>query len=40
MRIQYIMKKNYLKLKKPETLERRDLGILSPTAIDFMKGLL
>ena len=32
--------KELLKVKKPETLERRYLGILSPTAIDFMKGLL
>ena len=32
--------KKLFKVKKPETLERRDLGILSPTAIDFMKGLL
>ena len=32
--------KELLKVKKPETLEKRYLGILSPTAIDFMKGLL
>ena len=32
--------KELFKVKKPETLERRYLGILSPTAIDFMKGLL
>ena len=32
--------KELLKIKKPETLEKRYLGILSPTAIDFMKGLL
>ena len=32
--------KELFKIKKPETLERRYLGILSPTAIDFMKGLL
>ena len=32
--------KELLHVKKPETLEKRYLGILSPTAIDFMKGLL
>ena len=32
--------KELLNVKKPETLEKRYLGILSPTAIDFMKGLL
>ena len=32
--------KELLKIKKPETLAKRYLGILSPTAIDFMKGLL
>ena len=32
--------KELFKVKKPETLEKRYLGILSPTAIDFMKGLL
>ena len=32
--------KDLFKIKKPETLEKRYLGILSPTAIDFMKGLL
>ena len=32
--------KQLFKIKKPETLEKRYLGILSPTAIDFMKGLL
>ena len=32
--------KELLKIKKPETLEKRYLGILSPTAINFMKGLL
>jgi cyclin-dependent kinase-like len=32
--------KTLFKVKKPETLERRYFGILSPTAIDFMKGLL
>ena len=32
--------KELFKVKKPETLERRYLGILSTTAIDFMKGLL
>ncbi len=32
--------KELFKVKKPETLERRYLGVLSPTAIDFMKGLL
>ena len=32
--------KELLKVKKPETLEKRYLGILSPTAIDFLKGLL
>ena len=32
--------KELIKIKKPETLEKRYLGILSPTAIDFMKGLL
>ena len=32
--------KDLFKVKKPETLEKRYLGILSPTAIDFMKGLL
>ena len=32
--------KELIRVKKPETLERRYLGILSPTAIDFMKGLL
>ena len=32
--------KQLFKTKKPETLEKRYLGILSPTAIDFMKGLL
>ena len=32
--------KELLKVKKFETLEKRYLGILSPTAIDFMKGLL
>jgi cyclin-dependent kinase-like len=32
--------KEILRVKKPETLEKRYLGILSPTAIDFMKGLL
>ena len=32
--------KELFKVKRPETLERRYLGILSPTAIDFMKGLL
>ena len=32
--------KELFKVKKPETLERKYLGILSPTAIDFMKGLL
>ena len=32
--------KDLFKIKKPETLEKRYMGILSPTAIDFMKGLL
>ncbi len=32
--------KELFKTKKPETLKKRYLGILSPTAIDFMKGLL
>ena len=32
--------KDLFRVKKPETLEKRYLGILSPTAIDFMKGLL
>ena len=32
--------KELFRVKKPETLEKRYLGILSPTAIDFMKGLL
>ena len=32
--------KELLKIKKPESLEKRYMGILSPTAIDFMKGLL
>ena len=32
--------KDLFKVKKPETLEKRYLGVLSPTAIDFMKGLL
>ena len=32
--------KELLKVSKPETLERRYIGKLGPTAIDFMKGLL
>ena len=32
--------KDLFKIKKPETLQKRYMGILSPTAIDFMKGLL
>ena len=32
--------KQLIDVKNPETLEKRYLGILSPTAIDFMKGLL
>ena len=32
--------KNYLNIKKPETLERKYLGKLNKQAINFMKGLL
>ena len=32
--------KNLLNVNKPESLERRYMGKLGPTAIDFMKGLL